>query len=205
MERRHIIGAELEIEVRDKNGKLIKKEKYESRSFVKQFIDMLYALMYAMRVEDTVLQVRDKDGTLQNYPALTSTTNDILRARNTVSTEPYVYSYGIVVGSDDSPVEYDDYKLGNQIPHGTGSGELSYQTCDVEAPYLDGSEYKFRISRAFVNNSGASITVKEVGIYVSHQGSNKFYMILRDVLPSPTSIPDGATFTVRYYIKVSVP
>ena len=162
MERRHIIGAELEIEVIDKNGKLIKKERYESRSFVKQFIDMLYALMYALKVEDTVLQVRDKDGTLQNYPALTALTNDIFRARTATTSESFWERFGIVVGSDDTPVAYDDYKLGNQILHGTGSGQLSYQKCEVESPYLDGSEYKFRISRAFVNNSGASITVKAV-------------------------------------------
>jgi len=202
MSEKHIIGAELEIEVRDKNGRLIEHRKQESKSFVKQFIDMLYGLFKADYVSSTQLNVTKIDGTAEAYPNLPSANSAVM----SVSFGSEDDTGGIVVGDSDEAVQYDDYNLKSKIPHGSGSGQLSYGATIVEEPYKDGTEYKFRVFRTFTNNSGASITVKEVGLVAWWKTKPTIQaLLIRDVLASPTSIPDGATLTVRYYIKVSVP
>jgi len=201
MSQKHIIKAELEIEVRDKNGILIEHRRQESRSFVKQFIDMLYGIMYSWHVNYNAISITKTDGTAGNYPNLSDETRAIMSVRAEAGAD---YG-GIVVGSSDEAVEYDDYNLKSKIPHGTGSGQLSYGETTLETPYKDGTEYKFRITRPFTNNSGDTITVKEVGLVAWWQSTSLNALLIRDVLASPTSIPDGATLTVRYYIKVSVP
>jgi len=201
MSEKHMIGAEIEIEVRDKNGKLIEHRKQESRSFVKQFIDMLYGLMYAYVLTLNVIEIIKTDGTTQKYPyqqSLGDTMMDVNAAANKDD-------YGIVVGTSDEAVEYDDYNLKSKIEHGTGTGQLVYGATTFETPWKDGTEYKFRISRSFTNNSGDTITVKEVGLIANFVDPSYNALLIRDVLASPTSIPDGATLTVRYIIKVSVP
>jgi len=201
MEERHLIGAELEIEVRDKNGKLIEHRKQESKSFVKQFIDMLYGLMKAKAGTENIIDITQPDGTTYGYPNLISLDKGIL----TAVADAGVDKSGIVVGSSDEAVGYDDYNLKSKIANGTGAGQLSYGACVVDTPYKDGTEYKFRIYRTFTNNSGDTITVKEVGLIVAYRDITRCALLIRDVLDSPESIPDGATFTVRYYIKIIVP
>jgi len=201
MSEKHVIGAEIEIEVRDKNGRLLEHKKQESRSFLKQFLQMLYGEMNAENLSQNIISITTTGGGTSNYPSYTDTSKPFFRVTSPSGND----YYGILVGESDEPVEYDDYNLKSKIPNGTGAGQLSYQECTLEEPYKDGTEYKFKITRAFVNNSGATITVKEVGIGAAWKQPSIVALLIRDVLASPTSIPDGATLTVRYYIKVSVP
>jgi hypothetical protein len=63
------------------------------------------------------------------------------------------------------------------------------------------------MTRTFTNNSGATITVKEVGLLVKKQdstGVSRSWLAARDVLPSPVDVPDGATLTIRYVVKITV-
>ena len=202
MSEKHLIGAELEIEVRDKNGRLLEHRRQESKSFVKQFIDMLYGLFKANYLSSTILNITATDGTGYPFPNLSNLSRGVMYVEFGANDD----RGGIVVGTSDEAVEYDDYNLKAKISHGSGSGQLSYGATVVEEPYKDGTEYKFRVFRTFTNNSGASITVKEVGLVAYWElMTTHLALLIRDVLASPTSIPDGASLTVRYYIKVSVP
>lgn len=119
-------------------------------------------------------------------------------------------SYGIVVGSGSTPVSPTDYKLASQISHGTGTEQLDYEAHTVTSSYSDTSSY-FEIARAFINRSGGDVVVREVGLIARNYwkdvgGINvdvKF-LVARDVLPSPVTVKNLSSLTVRYRISLSL-
>jgi len=214
------VRVEYEIEVKDRHGKVIKREKGESKSLLKNFVACLLAIMKA-----TVQTESEYTGT----GGAEATVMDVTGAEQTIwggwrGTGNYLYgggwpmpinapddddSYGIVVGKGDAPVSAEDYALDDQIAHGTASGQLDYGTHAFEDVVVEDKVSKFRVSRTFTNVSGASVTVKEIGIiawnYFRDRGkvhNNVKFLIVRDVLTSPTSIPDGASLNVRYTFSV---
>jgi hypothetical protein len=198
------IKLEYELEVRDKNGKLISQTKGESHSFVKNFIRTLRAL-WAI----TTVNITDTGGLAKTFRG------SWYHGANALTEYPYdanagasVDTYGILVGSSDAPFGRDNYCLGSKISHGTGAGQLVYGAMSFEDVADADSTSYFRMTRTFTNNSGASVVVKELGIalrqYINVDGYTPFYfLILRDVLTSPSSVPDGATLTVRYKMQIT--
>jgi len=98
--------------------------------------------------------------------------------------------------------------LGSKIGHGTGSGQLLYNPMtfeDITNP--SGNILQFRMTRVFTNNSGADITVKEFGLLAKGKDNTdnpRSFLIARDVLSEPITIPDGYSLTLRYIVKITV-
>jgi hypothetical protein len=179
--KKKIIEAYIEWELLDPKGRVVKRGRQPVKSFVKAWIMALYSnFAYAS------VTVTDTGGTSRTetlYPVRVNAP-----AGNT--------AYGIVVGTSDTPVTRDDYKLGSQITHGSGSGQLMYSAMSIDAPVAYGTGYLFRTMRVFTNNSGADITVKEIGLYIYN--GVYYFCIIRDVLTTPVTIPNGYSWTVRY-------
>jgi len=173
---------DVELELRDKDGKLLKKWVQEGRSWVKWFLYILYA-----QLAQTSITVTKTDGTSATYNISSSFFGCAGGYGNDGN--------GIVVGTSDLPWTIEQAKLDNKISHGVGTGQLLYGATSVDdvAPMTNG--YRFFISRVFNNASGASITVKEVGLYVS-----PWNMLARDVLTSPVGVDNLQSLTVRYVI-----
>jgi len=173
---------DVELELRDKDGKLLKKWVQNGRSWVKWFLYLLYILM-----SGSSTTVTRTDGTSAGLSASSSH----LSVAATYGTD----TYGIVVGTSDLAWSNDQYKLDNKITNGTGTGQLIYgaTTVDNVAPMTNG--YRIFVSRVFSNNSGASVTVKEVGLY-----SWVPLMLARDVLTTPVEVQNLQSLTVRYVI-----
>jgi len=190
------IKLEYEIEVRDREGRLLRREKRESKSWVMNFIKMLYALM-RVAWGDVGTTLTDYTGTSVNYPS--GGTSQYAMKLEAGSGDD---DWGIQVGSGDTPVSSSDYKLDSLISHGTGAGQLQYGACSVGSPYEEAGYLKMKIERTFTNGSGGSITVKEIGLMAVVPGT--YALIARDVLSTPTTIPDGGTQTVRYIISMAV-
>ena len=190
-----------EIEIRDKEGKLIKSIKGKSKSLLKNFMLVLRGTFYgtlASRIEN----ILDRDNVSHTFPYLYTPDYDHMSINAWANDD----NYGIIVGTGDSPVSVDDVDLESPISNGTGSGQLLYGETTIEAVQTSDSISSFRVTRSFTNSSGAPITVKEIGIAIKHRhrdDGNIYILIARDVLVSPTSIPDGASFTVRYTWSVS--
>jgi len=113
-------------------------------------------------------------------------------------------NFGILVGSGTTPVSITDTNLASKIPNGTSSGRLVYGATSIVASDVDYIQWQ----RSFTNNSGASVTVNEIGLAVKvvriEGGSQVTYYVLiaRDVITS-TSVPNGGTLTVKYKIKIN--
>jgi hypothetical protein len=201
--------AVIEYEVRDKNGKLIVKGKFPAKSWVGNIVGLLSAILSTWSssasgyAASTRSDLTDISGTVRSTmlgnTSLSVTLGGCAPAGDT--------SAGIVLGSSDTPVSLSQYSLGALIPHGTGSGQLTYGATNVESLSKD-TIWFFRIVRTFTNSSGASVTVREIGLYVRlGMSASPYYfscMFARDVPTSPISIPNGSTLTVRYIISHSL-
>lgn len=110
---------------------------------------------------------------------------------------------GIVVGTGDTAVDADDYVMETIIAHGIGAGQLEYGVANIAggqfiAPQYSGSSGHFSANRQFANNSGGTITVKEIGMYAV------MGCIARDVLVSAQDVADGQAMVVTYEFKVTI-
>jgi hypothetical protein len=200
-----------EIVVKDKTGKLLKHYITPAKSWLKQFIQILKG-EFATRNNTTTgggnVSVVDESGTARSYPSHTSSNayTDICNL-STLGDAGDV-TQGIIVGTSDTSNTLTTYALSGKIAHGTSSGQLLYGTETVEdVTNPSGNDLQFRITRTFTNNSGATITVKEVGLLVKKIDSGftpRSFLVARDVLPSPVDVPDGATLTIRYVVKITV-
>lgn len=104
---------------------------------------------------------------------------------------------GIVAGTDATAVAITDYKLGARIPHGTGSGQLQYAAMQLLTSYTQsGSDAYFEIRRTLTNNSGATITLKEVAIYARFADAFRC-CIERTLVDQPIANTNGATLTYK--------
>ena len=191
-----------EIEVKNREGEVIKRISGESKSLLKNFMIGLWAALYSFLTKKGT-NIIDRDGVSHTFPYVSST-----YPKHMVVTAPANNDdYGILVGTGETEVSPDDTDLASPISHGTGAGQLSYGTTTCEEPTVSDSVVSFRILRSFTNNSGASVTVKEIGIAFLHGHADDgdiYVLMARDVLSSPTTIPDGASLTVRYTLSITV-
>jgi len=200
-----------EVEVRDKSGKLISKQHGQSHSWLKQWLQILkgeFATRYGTTVGNANISINDETGSARTYPSQSSSQYPTYYLNLSTLGDAGDVSLGIIVGGGDAPNTLSTYALASKIGHGTASGQLLYGAESVEDVINpSGMDLTFRITRVFTNNSGASVTVKEMGILIKKLDSGftpRSFLIVRDVLSSPSSVPDGATMTIRYTVKITV-
>jgi hypothetical protein len=114
----------------------------------------------------------------------------------------------IVVGSGNDPESFEGYTLQTWITNGTGSGQLSYQ-----AKY--GGTYSYNAEtktwsvvhkRFFNNNSGSSVTVREVGLILTNgYWVDQKILLSRDVLLTEIILEDADQLVVEYTINMVFP
>jgi len=117
-------------------------------------------------------------------------------------------SGGIVIGTGNALNSPSTYALQSQIQNGTGAGQMQYGAVSVAALATSGNTVSFTANRTFTNNSGASITVAEVGIYewiyVSSPAGNSPVAFARDVLATPVTVANTTPITVYYTIQLTI-
>ena len=206
----HPLEAYWEIEVRDASGKLLMFRRFKAKSWLPQFLGLIkgqFTMSYGSVSNAGNAPVTDTSGSVRTYPSSTQTVSIGYTGLCLYAGEG-VADYGLVVGSSDAPNAVNQYAMGAIIPHGNASGQLYYGATSTENPYnpTGTNNWIFRIIRTFSNNSGGSITVKEIGLIVKTRdyGDNiRYFLIARDVI-SPVTVPTGATLTVRYIPKITV-
>ena len=213
-----VIRGIIEIEVRDKNGKLLKQLRRPMKSWVRNFLAILSAWLGAVvstaNWEAYEKNVVDVEGSVQ--PFVGGFKGDGGYAYTyyaTIKAPEGDDTWGIVVGIGTTKQAPDDYNLENKIAHGDATGQLLYGAVTVEDPAVSNNTITMRLIRTFSNSSGGSVNVQEFGIimyhYFRYNVSGHVYtrefkvLVARDVLDTPVSVPDGGTLTVRYIIQVT--
>lgn len=183
--------VEYEVVVTDKDGKVIQRIKGPSKSYLRAYTLLMLMVMKngSQTIRDTAGNNRTCDGADHYALGTEAGAGNVDR--------------GTRFGTGDTAVDIEDYALEAPIAHGTGDGQLSYGGCVALSPTVNATSSGFPLSRTGTNSSGGTIVVREIGVYTMARWSTTIYYfcMVRDVLSSPATIPNGATITVIYTFK----
>lgn len=188
------VGAVLELTVKDKDGKVTEKRVLKSKSFVRQFLELLWVQSFQIP-ETGPYSVRDTGNTLRGIQGCGfSFACDAAIGDDTL---------GIIVGTGNTAPTISDYVIETLIDHDAApptAGDLQYGAVTFGAPASDATTSQFTITRDFANASGGAITVNEIGLYVEGWifSTAYYFMIIRDVIAGGIAVPNGETLTVNY-------
>lgn len=190
------------IMIHDKEGNLVKDSGLQpSSSYVIQFLELIYG--WLDYVDVTATDVDNAESVI--FDALAS---GVFHADyyGTVSAGAGVDDYGIVVGinTGETAEDNENYKLDTKILHGSEEADkLDHQAVTFVAARVVGANIDFDISRAFINDSGGTITVKEIGLICKNVAITKYHLLMRDVV-SDEAVADDYTLTVVYTMRSTV-
>lgn len=196
-------GLYYRIVVTDKNGRIKKRTHWKkSKSWTIGFLQHLQFMMcHAYSTTVTNVSIKNTAGANQSFGQSGQVWQEELSALGPDNTA----TYGIVLGTGTTGVTNIDYKLDTIIAHGTGSGQLDYGASSVTAAQVVGVNVDLVMSRAFYNGSGATVTVKEMGIYVltrDYVSNVAYILICRDITTS-TDVLDTETVSAQYTFRTT--
>ena len=215
--------AFLELEVRNQQGETVLKHKQRSQSWVRNAYNLLFTEMAAvagysghnLHVVDIggVTRSQTPDGYMAGAHSIGH--SKMNPGKCAVITISYGYhassgddSFGIMVGSDNTPESFSDYALAAKISNGTGAGQFSHAAMVLPTVSDIGLTKKAEWQRYFNNNSGGNVTVNEVGLVANGTTADDYsakFMMARDVLLSTITVPDTGQLRVTYTIQVTYP
>lgn len=189
------LGVEWEVEVRDKDGKITDHKKGRNSLLVGMTSLLMSYFDYVVASGLTLKDIGNVSRSAISYVYLGN-----WMGFNVVGPAASA-SYGIVVGSNNTGVTADDYKLNTLIAHGVGAGQLQYLITTLNAVVNASPRSNMRIDRTFTNGSGAPVTVRELGIYVAAGGF--YFCICRDVI-ADTVVANGSSLFVKYTLYITI-
>lgn len=203
------IGAVLDWQVRDKNGKVTSEGIKKAESFTRQFLDLLLIKFLNSQMTGPI-QVRNTGNSLI----------EIMNTFNLFNTDAAIadVTMGIIVGTGVTAPTINDYAIETLIQHDAApptAGRMQYSAMTYGAPSSDGTTSQFTMTRNFSNASGGLITVNEIALYVKAEigrlllgyaqtPADLFFMTIRDVIAGGINVPNGQTLTVNYRPQVVV-
>ena len=200
------------VQVHDKNGVLIFDGVQRGRSWTRNFYNFLFGAGSDCVGDGTDLfdagkmSVKRTNGNIFSY-----TSGHIQRVSTDVGSgfcnNGMNANYGIVVGSGTLAFDLNQFALDGLIATGANSGQLAYQamTNPEISSYTAGTKtWETTHLRVFNNNSQATVTVKEVGLYWYGNafGGQSYYMLERSLLSPVVDVPVGGQLTVTYKISM---
>ena len=220
------IYGKVSVRVEDKDGRLLYEKEQPMESFVLNFSRIVRGLFGSFATltsgtagaaiyvtnESVLTSVYDISNTKQDikivtYISQSSQTQIGLLAVNAPANDD---TWGIVIGGGSTPPAPDNYNLELKYTHGTGVNQFSYLATSFIDPTVSGNNISFSIIRQFTNLYSADQVVRETGIIarwkfaVGYYSYDVKFLIVRDVLTSPVTVPSGGILTVKYTITVSV-
>ncbi|MEM2447229.1 MAG: hypothetical protein QW734_11305 [Candidatus Bathyarchaeia archaeon] len=171
------VGLLYEVTVFDKDGKKIKTVKGESKSWVANMGNLLRGVFAG-----EAAGCRKENG------------SDAL-VLNTAGQGDFDGAK-VMDGSSDLAGDVTWYSMG------TKEGEA---VATVTLPYREGNTVKFDITGVITHST--EVVIKEIGLAVmvkeNFSGVTSTFLVARDVLPSPITVPAGGGLTVKYTPYVS--
>ena len=195
----------------NENGLVRRYRKLLSRSFVKQFLQILYSKMY------TSISVLDIDNVARTLSLSSFPGGAAISAQGyciyplagvTYFQSPAGYGVpvlnGIALGDSTTAVEITDASILSLIAEGTSTDQLEYLGCYATDVVVSAPSASFTLERFMRNSSGGTVTINEVGIYVYCENVGKGFMIVRDLVSPGVDVDDGEYLKVVYTFTITV-
>jgi hypothetical protein len=184
------IKTYLDIVTYDKLGRSSKPYHQKSESFTTGF----FAIMLAQIGTPTYV-INDTSGTPRT---LGNGGADFICEGGSGST-----TNGIQAGTGTTTPAASDTALTTLIANGVGSGQLQYQNTVINAPTVSGNTTSMVIQRTVTNSSGASITIKEVGLVqdgIDTGGGTRRFLTMHDLIDGGTgyAVANTASADIKY-------
>ena len=194
-----LLTARYRVVVRDAQGKIIRIEEAPSKSFILNFL-YLWWLCFNLNTSDTISAVNSSGQ--QITTGLTQPSGWYVEPGSPAG----VYA-GIQVGSGTSAPSASSPYLESLILNGTSPGQLVYGSFSYISPSISSYPITIQATNTFINNSGGSVTVGEIGLATNQATPTEnvydAVLLIHDVLSSAASIPNGGTITVTYTLQVN--
>lgn len=184
-----------------KTGKVIKRyRKKQSRSFVKAFMQCLeLAIAHQGGINSTNVTIKATN----NADNVCSFGDDDSKHNFGVEAPANIDTYGIQVGIGTTAPTVSDYTIETLILQGAVADKFVYGATVVQSATVSGSEMNMIMTRVFVNNSGGTITVKEVTLVCTWKITAQYkHLLLRDVVND--AVNNGQTYTITYTFTTEV-
>ena len=104
-------------------------------------------------------------------------------------------TYGIVIGSGLTAVDYEDYNL--ETPYTTADFTFGSNSGHLETDIIENVGWT-QLQRTFTNISGSDKTISEVGLIYRNSASPRDFLMHRHVLATPVVVADAEPFVVTY-------
>jgi len=179
--------------------------RFKSRSFVGNFLTILYNSFYANSANAlnfSLTQAYPSSGSCQ---ANTNLSGSSANPWFTVTAGSGDASWGIQVGTGTSAPSITDTSIESLIPNGSSAGQLSYGSMTLIPPVINSSNNTgyTQIQRVFINQSSASITITEVAVVMGFGGTPCKYLIIHDLLPTPVTLQPNGSVTITYQFNIA--
>jgi len=203
----------LTVVVRDNKGRVIRTHRQRSHSPTANFRTAILPEQW-YRETGTSASWTNTSGTTNTIISIPDGSHSLISYPNS-NTNYQTYLVGIMVGSGQQSNPESAYKLAAPIANGTGAGQLIYQPPTLPSQIMiNGNSAYFYIEQTYVNQSGGTVTITEVGIVVEvyitkytgastatyNQGN---ILMWYDVLSSPISVPNGGSVTIYFTFMVN--
>jgi hypothetical protein len=173
------------LEIFSADGKLIERRPFEeAHSFVSNFMHTLYGLFANATINLGVNTASNTARTLCTAGSYNSLS--VIAAAN-------VTAYGIQIGTGTTAPAFSDYKLATQtitnVYHFATTAFLNNPSASV---------FEIIINRSFSNNTGAAITINEVGLVGYYAGSGDSILLDRTLYTVTVGIGMAITLTYKF-------
>jgi len=170
----------------------------ESHSYVIQFLELIESWW-----DNTDKVATDVTGAESVLNDVSDNCNTKGRADAPVGDD----THGVVVGTNAGTTAEDNenYALDTKILHSAigDPGELNYKAVTIVNARVVGASIDLDVSRPYLNETGSTISVKEIGIICKNTTDTKYHLLLRDVV-TQEDVLDDHTLTVVYTLRTTV-
>jgi len=171
--------------VHTKEGRVFKAYPWKNaNSLIKQFIQLL--LVGMANANQTINNVT-------GAPSVVDPGYTLLNATAALN----ITTKGILIGSGTTPVTMTDYSLQTKL-----TTNVAHAAVVIALENPNASTWRIALSRIFTNNTGGTLSVKEVALYVS-SGSGAVICCAERTLYA-VDVPDGYPITFQYRITITL-
>jgi len=190
-----------EVLLKDKNEKIIKRQKDLAKSFAPNFLQQIYAGFSNWSSTNFAVSSSPYNGRNDLIQIDGSTHTNVTSWVLNIDSLTSNSNSGIICSSDNSTPSPQSFTLSGIITHGTGAGQLSYNNQQGTGITFNGNQFQITLTRTFTNLSGADVIVKK--FYIVNNGTNR-YKFFEELLGSPVTVSNNQTLTIIVTITLTI-